>query len=222
MICHLLLNGLRSNAWSEGNGDFWNGKIEDGLEFIWCERHFYQPLLAATQGLDFQVTPVSLNEGERGFVKDIQKAYETNVFNGYDVYLLRNQTGQGSVGVFIAGGFNPDFILWLVKDDEQKVIFVDPKGLIHHKPEDPKVRFYKTIKEIETGLRKHNPANYRIELHAFLVSETRSTQLISSWKDSNGDPVTLKLLDSWNILFREEEQDTYISKLVNKVERASV
>ena len=211
------LDNLR-NKIAEGDVNFWNGKIEDGLEFIWCERHFYQPLLAATQGLDFQVTPVSLNKGERDFVTDIQKAYEAKIFDGYDVYLLRNQTGQGSVGVFIDGGFYPDFILWLVKADQQKIIFIDPKGLRNHKPEDPKVRFHQTIKEIEADLRQQSSANDHIELHAFLVSETHSSQLISSWKDSNGDAVTRELLDSWNILFREEEQDEYVGNLLRKVE----
>lgn len=201
-----------------GNVDFWQGKIEDGLEFLWCERHFYQPLLAAAQGLDFQVTPVSLNKGEAEFVKDIQTAYKADVFAGYDVYLLRNQSGQGAVGVFIDGGFQPDFILWLVKDGQQKVIFIDPKGLRNHKPEDPKVRFYETIKTIEADLRQQNPANNNIELHAFLISETHSSQLISNWKDANGNAVTRELLDSWNILFREEQRDEYIGNLLRKVD----
>lgn len=207
------------NKIAQKNVSFWNGKIEDGLEFLWCERHFYQPLLAATQGLDFQVSPVSLNKGERDFVKDIQSATEVGVFAGYDVYLLRNQTGQGAVGVFIDGGFYPDFILWLVKGDQQKVIFIDPKGLRNHKPEDSKVKFYQTIKEIEADLRKQNPVNNSIELHAFLVSETHSSELISQWRDDNGSPVTRELLESWNILFRDEDQAGYISKLVSKVEQ---
>ncbi|WP_292257220.1 DEAD/DEAH box helicase family protein [Marinospirillum sp.] len=211
------LNHLRDKI-SKGEVDLWNGKIEDGLEFLWCERHFYQPLLAATQGLDFQVTPVSLNKGERELVKDIQNAYQAQVFDGYDVYLLRNQTGQGAVGVFIDGGFYPDFILWLVKDGVQKVIFIDPKGLRNHKPEDPKVRFHATIKEIENDLHLQNKANSNIELHAFLISETHSAFLTGAWKGTDGQPVTKAMLENWNILFREEDQDQYLRKLVNKVE----
>ncbi|WP_339889900.1 DEAD/DEAH box helicase family protein [Neptuniibacter pectenicola] len=212
------LDNLR-NKIAEGDVDFWNGKIEDGLEFLWCERHFYQPLLAATQGLDFQVTPVSLNKGERDFVQDIQKAYEAKIFDGYDVYLLRNQTGQGAVGVFIDGGFYPDFILWLVKGDQQKVIFIDPKGLRNHTPEDPKVRFHQTIKEIEADLKQQNSVNGCIELHAFLVSETHSSQLISQWKDHAGAPVTKTLMESWNILFKNEDKNHYIQLLVEKIQK---
>ena len=210
------LDNLKSKI-DEGDTSFWNGKIEDGLEFLWCERHFYQPLLAATQGLDFQVTPVALNKGERDFVLDLQQAYEAGIFADYDVYLLRNQTGQGAVGVFIDGGFYPDFILWLVNGDQQKVVFIDPKGLRNHKPEDPKVRFHQTIKDIERDLRTQNPANEKVELHAFLVSETHSSQLISDWRDADGNPVSRELLDSWNILFREEDKDIYIQRLLEKV-----
>jgi len=211
------LDNLRAKI-AQGDIDFWNGKIEDGLEFLWCERHFYQPLLAATQGLEFQVTPVSLNKGERDFVKDIQAATQSGVFEGYDVYLLRNQTGQGAVGVFIDGGFYPDFILWLVKGNQQKIIFIDPKGLRNHKPEDPKVRFYQTIKDIEADLREQNAANANVELHAFLVSETHSSQLISQWKDGAGKPVTKEVMEGWNILFRDEDHSDYLDKLLNQVQ----
>lgn len=197
--------------------DRWHGRIEDGLEFIWCERHFYQPLLAATQGLDFQVSPVSLNKGERDLVIDIQKAYQAEIFDGYDVYLLRNQTGQGAVGVFIDGGFYPDFILWLVKDGVQKVIFIDPKGLRNHKPDDPKVRFHQTIKEIEASLQQKCNGNHSIELFAFLVAQTHHSILENDWRDADGNAVTKELMESWNILFPEEGDISYLQKLVETV-----
>ena len=195
----------------------WDGQIKEGLEFIWCESHFYQPLLAATQGLDYQVTPTSLNKGEAEFVRDVHRAVKANIFHGYEVYLLRNQTGQGSVGIFLDGGFYPDFILWLVKGDKQKVVFVDPKGLRHHKPDDLKIRFHNTIKDIEADLLKQKPANNAVELYAFVISETHSSQLVSQWRDVSGEPVTKELMESWNILFREED-DSYIQKLVLAVE----
>lgn len=198
----------------------WNGKIEDGLEFLWCERHVYQPLVAAAQGLDFQVAPVALNKGEANFVKDLQVAWQSGLFSGYDTYLLRNQTGQGSVGVFIDGGFKPDFLLWLVKGGKQKVIFIDPKGLRHHKPDDPKVRFYQTIKEIEQDLIAQNSANANIELYAFLVSETHSSVLEGDWKLTDGSPATVADMESWNILFPEQGADVYLKKLLDKVETA--
>ena len=107
-----------------------------------------------------------------------------------------------------------------MKGQSQKVVFVDPKGLRHHKPDDPKVRFYETIKDIEADLRKQRPENAGIELHAFLISETHSSQLVSQWKDKTGNAVTRELMESWNILFREEDEG-YVGKLVQAVTRSS-
>lgn len=210
------LDNLRDKI-SAGDPSAWQGAVEDGLEFLWCERHFYQPLLAAVQGKDFQVTPVALNKGEQDFVKDFHQAHQAGLFKDYDIYLLRNQSGQGAVGVFIDGGFQPDFILWMVKGDKQKVVFIDPKGLRFHKPEDPKVRFHSTIKDIEADLRNQNPANMNIELHAFLVSETNSAILCGQWKMPNGDAVTIEDMENWNILFPEQSASVYLRKLVEKV-----
>jgi len=210
------LDHLRTRI-AEGDVSAWRDQVEDGLEFLWCERHFYQPLVAAVQGLEFQVTPVALNKGEADFIRDIQTAWETQLFEGYDVYLLRNQAGQGAVGVFIDGGFQPDFILWLVQGTTQKVVFIDPKGLRHHKPDDPKVRFHETIKTIEGDLREQNPANASVSLHAFLVSETHSSVLCSQWKQADGSPVTVDVMESWNILFPEQGSAQYLSKLITRL-----
>jgi hypothetical protein len=199
-----------------GKVDDWNGRVVDGLEFIWCERHFYQPLLTDAHKLSFSVSPVPLNSGEAAFVKDVQQACKDGVFAGYETYLLRNQTGQGSVGVFIDGGFYPDFILWLVKGAQQKIVFIDPKGLRHHKPDDPKVRFHETIKHIERDLHDQGGGSHNIELHAFLLSETHPDVLQSQWSPSDGKPVTRDRMESWNILFRTTD-DRYLNKLMAQV-----
>ena len=107
---------------------------------------------------------------------------------------------------------------WLVKDGKQKVIFLDPKGLRFHKPEDPKVQFHQTIKQIEADLISHNPANTSIELHAFLVSETHSSVLCSQWKLPDGSNATVESMESWNILFPEQGAQIYLSKLLAAVE----
>ena len=204
------LENLRGNLVA-GDIDKWKNKILYGLEFFWCERHFYQPLIAATQGLDFQVSPVSLNKGEAQFVKDLQSAWEQKLFNDYELYLLRNQTGQGAEGVFVDGGFYPDFILWLVKDGKQHVIFVDSKGLRNHTPQSPKVKFHQTIKEIEGKL-----ADSSIQLDAFLISNTPKATLLGDWRDDQGQPVTEQQLKDWHILF-EEDGVSALRDLIHKV-----
>jgi hypothetical protein len=209
------LEGLR-NKLKNGDVAGWNGQVVKGLEFIWCERHFYQPLLADAQRVPFDVSPVPLNTGEATFVKDVQQAIKDGVFGDYEVYLLRNQTGQGAVGVFIDGGFYPDFILWLVKGNTQKVVFVDPKGLRNHQPDDPKVQFHRTIKDTERQLNQQ-PGGQSIELHAFLISQTHPQQLLGQWREYQGQKLTKDKLENWNILFPQDGNE-YLQKLAEKVQ----
>ncbi|RPI99997.1 MAG: DEAD/DEAH box helicase, partial [Deltaproteobacteria bacterium] len=121
------------------------------LQALWFGQHLYQPLLHFKTDL-VEVKPVSLNEGERDFVLDLRKFCETNpsFFEGRELFLLRNMSRGRGIGFFDAGNFYPDFILWFLTDDKQYVTFVDPKGIRNHEgPDDPKIRFHKSIKEIE-------------------------------------------------------------------------
>ena len=56
------------------------------------------------------------------------------------------------MGFFEAGNFYPDYILWIDDDQTQYISFIDPNGLMHIRPDDPKIQFSKTIKELETRL----------------------------------------------------------------------
>ncbi|MDG6778270.1 DEAD/DEAH box helicase family protein [Thiomicrorhabdus sp. zzn3] len=191
----------------------WHNRVIEGMEFLWCERHAYQPLIAAVQGLDgIKISPVQLNKGEMDFVKDIQAAFASGVFDGFDVFLLRNVSGQDAVGFFIEGGFQPDFILWLKNDHKQHIVFIDPKGLRNLTPNSSKVRFFEKIKETEALLHKESPSENHVQLDAFLISNTPAAALESDW-EFEGQPVTQELMESWNILFAEDP--SYIQKLMN-------
>ena len=84
-------------------------------------------------------------------------------------YLLRNRSRGRGVGFFEAGNFHPDFILWLLAGDRQHVTFVDPKGIRNIGVDDPKIRFFETIKEIERRL-----GDPKVALDSFIVSRTPS------------------------------------------------
>lgn len=206
----------------QGATQAWQNSIADGsLQFLFNERHLYQPLLTLIdKHRDYQVTPVPLNKGEANFVIDLHNAWCNGLFpDGADVYLLRNVSGKGAVGVFIDGGFEPDFILWIKHQDQQHVVFVDPKGLrqMSGGAAHPKVQFYKTIKQLESELKASNSATQHINLHAFLVSETRAAVLESQWGEYDGAPVTRERMESWNILFTDDD-DKYLEKLVTGIE----
>ena len=178
-----------------------------GLRAVWFGRHLYQPLLYL-DGKLAEISPAPLNKGERQFVEDLREFCEKEVefFEGRELYVLRNLSRGRGIGFFEAGNFHPDFILWLVAGRQQHVVFVDPKGLRHVGVSDPKIRFYKTIKEIEKRLGDRD-----VHLESFIVSNTRSSTMRQQWGVEKSE------MGEWNILFQEEDKVSYIGAMLKKV-----
>jgi hypothetical protein len=181
------------------------------LHVIAFAGHLYQPLIYVGNDL-IEVRPVVLeNKGERDFVVDLQKFCESNegreFLNGKKLYLLRNLSRGRGIGFFEAGNFYPDFILWLLVDGKQYVNFIDPKGLRNLEgPEDPKIQFHQTIKDLERQL--GNPA---VILNSFIISSTSLSQ-VKWWNGGMSE----KEFEARNVLF-QDDQGAYIRKLLNKI-----
>lgn len=149
------------------------------------KNHLYAPLIHMKTGsLKLEVMPVSMNDGEMKFVDMLNEFLVSNpdYLSDKEIYLLRNKSKDG-IGFFEAGNFYPDFILWIKDSDIQRISFVDPKGLLRLMPDDPKIEFYKTIKELERHLNLKNPDN-KIILNSFVMSSTSSENLREWWKMS--------------------------------------
>ena len=183
------------------------------LHAIAFDRHLYEPLLYVGNDL-VEVKPVVLeNEGERDFVLDLQAFCERNrdFLVGKELYLLRNLSRGRGIGFFEAGNFHPDFILWLLAGDRQFVSFIDPKGLRNLEgPEDPKIKFHETIKDLERQL--GDPA---VVLNSFILSSTRVSEV--AWWDGG---MTKHEFEERNVLFQKEDRASYIQKLIDKVQGA--
>lgn len=130
------------------------------------------PLLHVKEGGKISVTPVPLKDSEFDFVRDLSGFLETKpaLLDGVDIYLLRNKARGGGIGFFEAGAFYPDFILWLVCGNEQRVVFVEPHGLRMEKPDSPKLKFYQTIKDIEARVNQGRAEKIRLE--CFIATPT--------------------------------------------------
>lgn len=179
------------------------------LEGIFFRQHLYQPLIYLKSSV-VKVSPVQLNEGERDFVNDLKRFYKTNheFFQDKQLYLLRNRSKSG-IGFFQAGNFYPDFILWLLVGRKQYISFVDPKGLrnLTGGLNDPKIQFYKTIKNIEK--RDMDP---NIILNAFVVTPTRFSE--PGWWTGN---LTKAQFESRHVFFQADDKETYMSKLFQAI-----
>ncbi len=188
------------------------GKFKEDFSFenIWAinfKPHLYQPLLYI-QGDFIEIKPVVLDsESEKEFLLDLRNFYEGNktFFQDKEIYLLRNLSRKG-IGFFEAGKFYPDFILWILLPNIQHVAFIDPKGLRNVEgPNDPKIRFHKTIKEIENKL--DDP---QLTLHSFIVSSTLYDS-IKWWGLSKEE------LENHHILFQKDDKEIYIEKIFQKI-----
>jgi len=183
------------NGWEWGN-----------LQALWFGKHLYQPLLHFKSDL-VEVSPVALNEGERDFVLDLRTYFDGNkdFFKDRELYLLRNISRRG-IGFFEAGNFYPDFIVWLLIGGKQYITFVDPKGIRNLEgPNDPKVQFYKTIKDIERQL-----GDPQVVLDSFIISNTPYRQ-VSFW---TGDRAKFS---EHHVLFQPEDKATYIESMLRRI-----
>ena len=189
------------------NGDVKKWSFQ-GLRALSFDRHLYAPLLALDDSGIVKMTPEPLNEGEYRFVEDLKTYCEVDAefFEGKELYLLRNMSRGRGIGFFEADNFHPDFICWLLADDKQHVIFVDPKGLINVGVNSEKIRFFETIKNIEDRLGDPN-----MILHSYIVSVTPSQEIWSRWG------VDKSYMTARNILFQKEDRDSYIGTMLSRV-----
>lgn len=144
--------------------------------------HLYAPLLCLEKSdLNIQASPAILNRDEMIFVDYLREYVENHdgELKGKSLYLLRNRSKTG-MGFFEGGNFYPDFILWIDTDEKQYISFIDPKGLLHVPPDDPKVELSKTIKEVEARLAP-TVVEKTVILNSFILSGTPSSQLHQYW-----------------------------------------
>ena len=175
-----------------------------GMKAIWCGNHLYQPLLYLDTKI-VEITPAPLNKGEREFVDDLKAFHDghADFFETREFYLLRNLSRGRGVGFFEADNFHPDFILWLIEGGQQQVIFVDPKGIRNLPWDDPKIKFYKTIKEIEQRL-----GDPGVLLHSFIVSNTSSATMRRQWGKEKSE------MQKRHIVFQQEDKDSYVRTIL--------
>lgn len=162
---------------------------------FYFDKHLYNPILSLQNNDFIEVKPVALNEGEKCFVEDLRRYYlgNTKLFKSQEIYLLRNKSKSG-IGFFEEGNFYPDFILWHIKDEKQYITFIDPKGIRNLDGQnDPKITFYRRIKDIEKQLNDDN-----IMLNSVIISNTEIQKI--NWKGNwNKND-----FEQHNILFQNE------------------
>jgi hypothetical protein len=137
------------------------------------EKHLYQPLLI-NRNEEISLIPAGLNEGEAKFVDDLAEYLKSNPYPDKEIYLLRNSTKGKGIGFFKEHSFYPDFIMWIVEGENQKVLFIDPKGLTHiDVDEEKKLKLHEHLRNII----QPKLGTTQVELDSYIVSVTEWTRV---------------------------------------------
>ncbi len=142
------------------------------IDALDIDAHAYRPLLHADKGCKVTIQPVALDRNEKTVVEALGKLAKRRdpCLRGRELCLIRNRSRGGGVSFFDDYTYYPDFIVWLIDDESQHVVFLDPKGLVRYGPKERrKVRLHTDIKEIEARVQATDPD---LRLHAYVLSVT--------------------------------------------------
>ena len=186
------------------------------LPRIHFDRHLYQPLLVESFDGKIKMSPAGLPESEQQFVAHL-KDYCSNQPNGLphgaELFLLKNQSRGRGVGFFESVGFYPDFILWIRTGDKQRIVFIEPHGMLRAQPyiQDNKAKLHERLPELADEISKRSGTT-DVELDAFIISETRYEELYKQYDDGTW---TREDFAAKHILFpvRDDEYD-YLAKII--------
>ena len=147
------------------------------LPRIHFDRHLYQPLLLK-EGNQLKLSPPGLEESEQKFVEDLKIYYQEHRTDAAEVFLLRNQSRGTGVGFFEESGFYPDFILWIKQGESQRVVFIEPHGMLRAKAYryDDKAQLHERLPELAGAISKRSTTS-NVSLDSFIVSATKYEDL---------------------------------------------
>lgn len=181
---------------------------------IYFDRHLYQPLLVADEKI--KSTPVGLHKSERDFIIHLREylhSGKNSMLQEVDVFLLRNLSRGKGVGFFEKRGFYPDFILWLVRPGSQRIVFVEPHGMIHAGAyeKDDKAQLHERLPTLAQKINQRDGVD-NIELDSFIVSSTPYEDLYRKYGSHNWNRIEFA---EKHILFQERNDEyDYIERIM--------
>lgn len=177
------------------------------LPRIYFDRHLYLPLLVENSD-KLKSIPPALNTSETKFVRDLRDYWKVErdvSLSGKEVFLLRNLSRGHGVGFFEETHFYPDFILWIIDSKSQRIIFVEPHGMMlaNSYDYDEKAKLHERLPELakeigeRTGMRE-------VELDSYIISATKYDTLRKRYGDG---PWDRNKFAEKHILFQEINPD---------------
>jgi hypothetical protein len=186
------------------------------LPSIHFDRHLYQPLLVE-RGDRVKSEPRGLNESERQFVDDMRmycRSEKDKSLAHKEVYLLRNLSRGKGIGFFEKRGFYPDFILWIKDDSSQRIVFIEPHGMLHADAymHDDKARLHESLsrlsREIGERVRLKN-----VVLDSFIISATSYEDLRLKYDDGTWDKS--RFAEAHILFFERSDEYNYLAHVMD-------
>ena len=181
------------------------------LSKVYNDRHLYQPLLTV-DGVEtaLRITPPALENSEKDFVNDLQKyvhRQHEELLAEKQIFLLRNQSRGKGIGFYENEGFYPDFILWILEGAKQRIVFIEPHGMIHDaiNEHNDKITLFKRLRDLSHKRFRGE----HVQMDAFMISRTSLSNLLRKNPDENRQTFA----EEWHILFRDPVNLDYLSPI---------
>jgi hypothetical protein len=160
------------------------------LPTVHFDRHLYQPLLIE-QSDKICSEPPGLKDSELKFVKDLREFFQQekeSSLKGKEIYLLRNLSRGKGVGFFEKRGFYPDFILWIKQNSAQRIVFVEPHGMLYADAyqHDEKAQLHEILPTLGKEMAKRSGIQ-GVTLDSYIVSATSFNDLKTKYEDGSWD-----------------------------------
>jgi hypothetical protein len=186
--------------------------LRSDLPNIHFDRHLYQPLLVA-KGNQTKSIPPPLNDSERKFVEDLKQFCKSapTVLKGKELFLLRNLSRGKGIGFFEDSGFYPDFILWVTEGYEQRLVFIEPHGMLNedHPDKNAKIDLHKKLQTQLADARKKSK-NKNLMLDSFIISATPYDDL----RKRHGSVWDRARYAEAHVLFGDEDGKSYLETII--------
>lgn len=177
------------------------------LPTVHFDRHLYQPLIVE-RGDHIRSDPPGLRPSEEQFVKDMRSYVNREIAKSLskkEIFLLRNLSRGKGVGFFENEGFFPDFILWVKDGNKQRIVFIEPHGMLQEKAFgiSDKTSLYSRLAILskEWSAKSKTPG---VELDAYIISVTSYEKLKPKY--GNGKWSRIDFADR-HILFADQAGD---------------
>ena len=178
---------------------------------VFNDRHLYQPLFAIDLAdTVWRTSPPALQGGEKHFVEDLRNyicQQRKTSLTSRKVFFLRNQSRGKGIGFYQNEGFYPDFILWIIEGSKQRIVFIEPHGMVHEAINNynDKISLYAMLYELSD---KQRFKDRRVHMDSYIISTTDFATLRQKHRDKNKQD-----FEALHILFRNPTDPTYLSPI---------